>query len=519
MAVPGISTPHRGKALLKLLKSLSAGRWPLLVLVCCLNLQPLVASPIDPATVSVDTRYSHEEIPGNALGLSYETSLMLPDSNGVHYFRPDNKPLIRLFKTLGIRSLRVGGNSVDAASVPTPSPSDIQSFFEFAKAAQVKVIYSVRLENGDPKSAAKIALQIGNHYSDLLACFAIGNEPSYYKDFTIYRTKWLAIHDAIAEADPHASFCGPDQNPEPDLNRKMVQDFGNTSMRLIQITEHIYPFGCAYTNGREQDVSKLTPVDAAASREKMLSPAAYDLYGPPRKGLADAVSGSHVSFRLSETNSYWYSGLAGASDRFAAALWAVDYVHWWISNGADGVNFHTGDRTGGAVSLPCRYSAFVSSPQGYEVRPLGYGLMLFHLGALGRLLSANVSSDPEGSLAAYASLSQGSTVLVTLINKDHGAGAASREVRLKLDVPLASSEAQIIFLSALDNNIAASSPETRLGGASIKPDGSWHGRWTSFRANKNGNSVTVRMPPASAAVIKVSVHRQAAQAGTSGASD
>ena len=30
----------------------------------------------------------------------------------------------------------------------------------------------------------------------------------------------------------------------------------------------------------------------------------------------------------------------GASNAFASALWALDYLHWWAAHGAAGVNFH-----------------------------------------------------------------------------------------------------------------------------------------------------------------------------------
>ncbi|MGH7291946.1 MAG: hypothetical protein ACREJT_12090, partial [Myxococcota bacterium] len=43
------------------------------------------------------TKQSGPEISRDALGLSYETSLMLPDTNGVRYFRPDDLQLIQMF--------------------------------------------------------------------------------------------------------------------------------------------------------------------------------------------------------------------------------------------------------------------------------------------------------------------------------------------------------------------------------------------------------------------------------------
>src|SRR5215467_3336632 len=80
-------------------------------LLCLAGTACLAAEPVE---ISVETRSPGARISENALGLSYETSLMLPDKDGQRYFRPDNKPLASMFRTLGIKSLRIGGNSVDA---------------------------------------------------------------------------------------------------------------------------------------------------------------------------------------------------------------------------------------------------------------------------------------------------------------------------------------------------------------------------------------------------------------------
>jgi hypothetical protein len=463
----------------------------------------------EPVTVSVSVLQRDAGVSPNVLGLSYETSLMLPDANGVHYFRPDNTPLVTVFKTLGVRSLRIGGNSVDAPAIPVPDERDVTALFEFAKAAGVKVIYSVRLQeaaSGDAstanaESAAKVARLIHDRYADGLDCFAIGNEPGYYKDYAVYRAKWKAIRDAIVAAYPEARFCGPDQNPSPDLDKKMVRDFTG----LTKITQHSYPFGCSYKNpgAAKKDVGELVPFDAAESREKMLSPEAYKIYEGIYEGIAGAISGTSVSYRLTETNSYWFSGLKGASDSYASALWGLDYLHWWAGHGAEGVNFHTGDRTGGEISMPCRYAVFVTAGRGHEVRPLGYGMKLFDLGGHGRELP--VTAPPATNLIACATL-EANTVSVTLINKAHGSESREQAVHVRLDTPLADSQAQVIFLRARNDDIGGGSADVTLGGAPIKADGSWNGRWMPLPSDAvSDHAIAVTMPPASAAVVKAVV--------------
>jgi hypothetical protein len=459
-----------------------------------------------PVLVTVKTDQPGIAISQNALGLSYETSLMMPDANGVRYFRPDNRPLLQLFKTLGIKNLRIGGNSVDDPKIPLPSLVDVRSFFDFAKAAGVKVIYSVRLHDGDPQSAAQYAKLIHDHYADVLESFAIGNEPGYYKDYTVYLPKWIALRDAIVAVYPEATFCGPDQNPDPILIKKMVQDLGSSSGRLTQIVQHSYPFGCSYKNPQVAwkggDATQLVAFDAAISREKMLSPEAYKTYEKIQLGMSEAVKGTPLSYRLTETNSYWFSGLQGASDSYASALWAADYLNWWVAKGATGLNFHNGDRTGGSVNLPCRYAAFVTAGKGYEVRPLSYGLKLFSLSGQGKSLPVIISSVPTQNVVAYAIIDSVNTVTVTVINKNSDPTSGKVDVSIKPNQTLADTPTQIIFLTSKGDNIAAGSGDILLGGRLIAENGQWDGKWMQLPAPAEKKTINITLRPASATVVK-----------------
>ncbi len=61
-----------------------------------------------------------------------------------------------------------------------PSTNEIDAFFRFVKAADLKVIYSLRLANGDPFQDASIAKYVWDNYRPYLICLAIGNEPNSY---------------------------------------------------------------------------------------------------------------------------------------------------------------------------------------------------------------------------------------------------------------------------------------------------------------------------------------------------
>lgn len=461
-------------------------------------------TPAPSIELVIDPSQTGDAIDEHFLGLSYETEQVLPNSKGGHYFSPRNTALIALFRTIGVRNLRVGGNSVDRPVTAIPGAADIDLLFAFARLAGVKVIYSVRLQDGDAQSAAQLAAYIHSRYPDILECFAIGNEPAYYKPYASYRQRWRPIMQAITAAVPEARFCGPDTNPEPAWCRQMVEEFGMPGP-LSMLSVHNYPGDCSYKNPGAASVQDLIPKDAAVARQQMLSPAWYEIYAKVHKGMADAVAGTSIPFRLAETNNFWYGGLAGASDCFAAALWSADYLYWWASHGARGLNFHTGDRVGGGTtSLTSRYTAFATSDQGYDVRPLSYGMKLFDLGRHGRLMPVSVSAGDLQDLSAYATIAPDKRLAVTVINKSHGPHASDVPIELKLPPTCTLSDAQIISLSAGDEGVAATSGIT-LGGEPIGADGSWHGRSTPLQIAADGNAVHLKAPAASAAVVTAQV--------------
>jgi hypothetical protein len=177
------------------------------------------AASTKPIVVSVETSKPGLEVSPKMMGLSYETSLLRPREDGTRYFRPDNKTLVTLFKTIGIKSLRIGGAATDSTKQPVPSEEDIESLFGFAKEADVKVIYSVR--GGDSKTikvsdnvalAKRAAKLIHSRYKDQLDLFAIGNEPYYWlRDHERYVKKWKILRDGVLAGYPDALFCGADK--------------------------------------------------------------------------------------------------------------------------------------------------------------------------------------------------------------------------------------------------------------------------------------------------------------------
>ena len=137
-----------------------------------------------PIEISIDPHPIAPSIPADFCGLSFESSNLLPDKQGKYLFSPDNADLIALFRTIGIKNLRIGGGTAEMAQYRVPGPADIDQLFAFADAADVKIIYTLRLLNGNPTDAAEIARYIQSHYAVRLVCFEIGNEPDWHSYHT-----------------------------------------------------------------------------------------------------------------------------------------------------------------------------------------------------------------------------------------------------------------------------------------------------------------------------------------------
>ncbi|HEV2247501.1 MAG TPA: glycosyl hydrolase family 79 C-terminal domain-containing protein [Terriglobia bacterium] len=487
-------------------------RIPVSVLVGCIWAGTAVAQ--SPITLMIDARAPGFAIPADFIGLSFETANFLPDKDGRYLFSAENKPLIDLFRTIGIENLRVGGGTADGPEYAVPGPEDVDHLFAFAKAADVKVIYTLRLLNGSPSGAAAIAGYIQQHYSGQLSCFEIGNEPDWHSFHTFpghprdpkivettpgvpgtaypsYLADWKAFATAIIHAAPEACLTGPDTGSNYPVPGTKDTDYNGASwtehfardakeMNLRFVTQHDYSGQSA------------TGVSIANAIESMLSPGWVSthytlLYDHV---LAPVVAGG-LPYRMTECNDYT-GGVNGASNAFASALWALDYMHWHAAHQALGVNFHN-------KRWIYTDTIFLDHSGNFQINPKAYALKAFALGSHGTVERLTIS-DPEGiNLTAYA-VRDAANLFVTIINKDHGPGA--RQANVTVVAKGISKRAAVMFLAAPSGDLEAKTGVT-LGGASIN-NGSWEGKWTPLRSDKVGQTV-LTVPAASAAVIRFSL--------------
>jgi hypothetical protein len=452
-----------------------------------------------PVSVVLDPQNPGAEIPSDFVGLSFEMQRVLADTNGNHFFSATNRALIATFKTLGIKNLRVGGNTADRPALPVPNKTDVDNLFAFAQAADVKVIYTLRLNHGELDAAVTMADYLSRHYNNQLDCFAIGNEPNVFStNYDVYIAEWKRFAAAITAPtnSPDAKFCGPSVSPGHEKwSARFANDLAGGGL-LKFISQHDYPGG---------DARKFTNA-AAAARDKILSPAMDEHYAKFAANFVPDVISNGLSYRFEEANSFYDGGALDASDTFASALWALNYQWWWAAHGMSGINFHTGDKVAARdENKACRYATFWTSTNGYNVHPIGYAEKMFSLGSRGKMIPAKIVPEPSGlNFSAYAVLGSDKNFYVTLINKTHGATATNLSVSISAPDVNGYTKGEIIRLTCPDGDVARKTG-VALGGAEISDEAKWEGKWEKLLVpfDRRAFALFVDLPAASAAVVKL----------------
>jgi hypothetical protein len=459
----------------------------LLLLQACWFGVPSVRADEPFAKVSVGTDDAAPDISPSFNGLSYEAGRLLRHEDG-YYFDTRNAAFLQLFHTLNIKSLRVGGNSVDDPKVDMPTEADVDNLFAFAKAAGAKVIYSFRLKQ-EAEASVPMAKYIYEKHAALLDCICIGNEPEFpFKTYEEFDKIWRPQFEAISKAVPQARFGGPSSGKGTIFAIPFAAEYAKTG-KLAFVSTHHYFLGRGTTVG-------LNPTKA---REDFLSDDVHAKYQEVYDQVAKPLLGMHLPYRFDETNSCSRGGAVDASSSYAAALWAVDYMHWWATKKFVGMNFHTGEQSPRATKYTMPYySVFARNADrsGFDVYPMAYAMLMFELGSHGHPLPVTLTK-PEANFDAYAFEDHDLSIYVTLINKTHETVTAAVRVPSRA----AGGSWQRIDLTVPDGDISAKEGLT-IGGAPIMADGTWAGQWTPVDGKSN-----ITLTAASATVLHWTLSR------------
>jgi hypothetical protein len=451
--------------------------------------------PTVPITLSVTTTGQSYAIPQDFTGLSFGTTSLRGGKNG-YFFDSSSAQVLNLFQSLGIRNLRIGGTSVDTNTGNyIPVTADIDALFRFAQAADLKVIYSLRLENGDPAQDAATAQYISRNYQPLLANFAIGNEPDLYKgvdpkitNFSSYMTDWRSFAATIAAAVPGATFGGPDGGSGTSANSWGTR-FATEEASAGNVTSTYFHY---YVGGSSagQTVQQLIDGMLSAYWTKTDYPAQYSTTGQP-------VLPTGLPYRFTEADAYYTgggSGVQGGDNCFATALFSLDFMHWWAQQSLSGLNFHTSMWKDNGTLYP-------DANGNYQVYPVGYGIKAFDLGGHGYVEPVAITNPNGSNVTAYA-VGSGQDTYVTIVNKTHSPYLNSVDAVVTIQPSgVAAASASGIVLAGDAPGDGASLTAT-LGGATIPDHARWQGQWVPLAPETNG-SVTMTVPTATAAVVRI----------------
>jgi hypothetical protein len=433
-------------------------------------------------------------IPTDFTGLSFESDAAMPNHRGVHgyFFSSENKQLITLFQNAGIRVLRMGGGNVDIHSEAVHNRAAIDSVFSFAKAAGIKVIYSLPLLNADAAADAVTAKYVWDHYRAYLECFSIGNEPNCppYKEAKVGAIKtyeefiaaWKKFAAAIIKAVPEAKFTGPESGGW-NWTEEFARDEKSSGL-ITLITHHQYPGGRPSVNN--------VPFTAQRAIDSMLSPKMltgeynfiYNHTGPK-------VAAYGFSCRLTEANDF-LGGIAGASNAMASALWALDYMHWQAARGLVGINFHNNQWLNTCTIYMGPSGEFLANPKAHAIKA-------FDLITGGHTEPVAISNPNNVNFTAYA-IKGDKYLYITLINKEHNAQARNVQAHISAK-GFTKGKASAMFLIAPGNDAGATSGIT-LGGDSITNYKPWNGQWTTVGKAHKGQ-YDVNIAEASAVIVRI----------------
>jgi hypothetical protein len=427
-------------------------------------------------------------------GFSYEKTHV---QNGS--LTSNNTNLIALYKLLGSPMMRVGANDVERCSWggtgPAPAQPSGQPFSfnittggvdqlcGFLAATGTKVIYGVNYALGNvTASAAEAAYVMGKCPSSILA-FEIGNELDKSGSWTSQQTQYEKFATAILNA-PGALLAGPGatSNSAASFSAPFADaESAKYGSKLTLLTQHSYvagagTSGCSLPN-LQITTTKLTDIfttmEGAATKDKIA-----------------------LGWRMGENNTCSGHGQQGLSDTLIAGLWAIDYMFEVAKRGGTGINFHNGE-TGMDGTVPFYYEA-IKEDKGavVQVQPEYYGMLLFAQAGTGSMVSTTVTpSAPD--FTAWAIKASGFTSVV-LNNRN-----ASSGVNATVDLGSAVSSASAIYLQGTPaGNLTAAAGSVTIAGAQVTVAGAW-ARNPPYIQTTSGNNVSVYVPPASAALVRV----------------
>jgi hypothetical protein len=293
-------------------------------------------------------------------------------------------------RNLGSSVMRFGGLTVDDGTFPGITPHALADLARLARASGWRVLYSEDLAHYDPAAVTTQAQAVPAALGSSLLAMACGNEPDGYishhwrpPSYALpgYLKEAATCLSAIRAGTPGVPLEGADLTGAPQW---LASYAGQESGQVAWLGQHLYPAGC------RQDYAGQTALQVDS---KLLSPSLAAREAANFTWLVADAKIAKARPIMSETDSICSGGLAGVSDSFAAALWAIDYMLIGAEKGVYGMNFH--DRFTDSCTPYSPLCPVPGRPDEYTVRPVYYGMLFTRLLGTGHLLPVAVRSAPR----------------------------------------------------------------------------------------------------------------------------
>ena len=450
------------------------------------NPQPIPPGSLTQASATI-TSTVVSPFGSSFVGLSFEKGELV---SRIFSMRDPN--VLALFRALGPGIMRIGGSSVDSI-IWTPNGSgrtarqiakvDIDQFAPFVRATGWQVIYGINLAQNTEASAAEEAAYAAQALGSSLYCFELGNEPASYGasgysvpagysawNYATFKGRWTSLTNAILQSVGGATFSGPDATAGSVNSYTLPFAREVDASQLKVLAQHYY---------RMNDTDARTMAMMLTTPDPKLGPLLTAL-----KGAADRLG---APFRITETNSATSGGVAGVSDAYGSALWALDNIFIMALGGASGVHFHGGDTA--------KYSPFnFGSEKVTTIKPLYYGLLFSKMVGQGNLLDASINAGGQ-NISIYA-IQTASDLAMVFVNKEV---SQSFEVNVQLPGSLMSLTAVYLRGPGL-----TSSTGIDIQGASISVSGGLGAMAAPYSIASAGRSARVYVPALTAVLVKAS---------------
>lgn len=473
-----------------------------------------------PITLAIDASNPGAAIPTNFVGLSVSSYSIDGDNHYTKCFTTANTQMVNLFKQIGIKHLRTIMSKARPGEFD-PSNSQIDSFFDFARAAGVgSIIWSLHLYNAGVITNWANNRAVASHIwttttgngtveSNLLESFAFDNEPDWLKaihhadrNVTGYFTPastggyiglWKRWQQTIAGVAPGARFSGPDTGSKwpcaGEINTSAgnvpftLQFASNTTSIIVMANQHFYG---------QTGIAKFTPSQlAAACLSSNWLITNYTIINN------DIVGSLPIHYRFTECSAFNNETNPG-NQCFAIALWAVDFYHWWAMRGCAGVD---------PFNRTVQYNAPIYfNGSEYVAEPYAYGMKAFNLGSSGNVISTSkflVKNPGNINVTAYGVVNT-NDLYVTIVNKTFDdVGSCTANVTIAAPKGFTVKNARYIVLSGGPTPGSSGNATMKgacLGGAEIPNNGfSWTGAWTTLPVSGGGVSLSVQ--PTTAVIV------------------